>query len=113
MRQTPRPTIDAPGTVLKAWDPVRNAEAWRFPAPGSDGGVLSTAGNLVFWGVENRLLALDARTGAQLWSTVIGGGIATPVTYEIDGKQYVTVLSGTRVWTFSLDGGRGQGTGKK
>jgi glucose dehydrogenase len=94
--------------MLKAWDPVRNAEAWRFPAAGSDGGVLSTGGNRVFWGIGNRLVALDARSGAELWSTVVGGGTATPVTYELDGRQYVTIMAGQggqfprRVWTFTL-----------
>ena len=101
-QRTPRPEMTAPGNLLKAWDPVRNAEVWRFVAPGSDGGTLSTGGNLVFWAVENRLVALDARSGTQLFSAVIGGGPATPVTYEIDGRQYLTILSGTRVWAFAL-----------
>jgi outer membrane protein assembly factor BamB len=97
-----RPPVKGPANLLKAWDPVRNQEVWRFPAPGPDGGVLSTAGSLVFWGVNDRLVALDARTGAELWSSVIDGGPATPVTYELDGRQYLTVLSGKRVWTFAI-----------
>ena len=56
----------------------------------------------MFWGVNDRLVALDARTGAELWSVVVGGGPATPVTYEVDGRQYVTMLAGTRVSTFAL-----------
>ena len=101
-QRTPRPSITAPGNLLKAWDPVRNAEVWRYPVPGADGGTLSTGGNLVFWGVNDRLVALDARTGAERWSAVVGGGPATPVTYEVDGRQYVTMLAGTRVSTFAL-----------
>jgi outer membrane protein assembly factor BamB len=101
-QRAPRPSITAPGNLLKAWDPVRNAEVWRYPVPGADGGTLSTGGNLVFWGVNDRLVALDARTGAELWSAVVGGGPATPVTYEVDGRQYVTMLAGTRVSTFAL-----------
>jgi quinohemoprotein ethanol dehydrogenase len=100
-RITP-PAMTVPPNLLKAWDPVRNAEVWRFVAPGTDGGTLSTGGNLVFWGVRDRLVALDARRGVELWSAVIGGGVATPVTYELDGRQYVTILSGSRVWTFTL-----------
>lgn len=104
-QRTPRPPMKGPLNLLKAWDPVRNEEVWRLPAPGPDGGVLSTGGSLVFWGVNDRLVALDARTGVELWSSVVDGGPATPVTYELDGRQYVTVLSGKRVWTFAVPGG--------
>lgn len=103
-----RPAITQPANLLKAWDPARNAEVWRFVREGSDGGVLSTGGNLVFWGVGDRLVALDARSGAELWSTEVGSGTATPVTYELDGRQYVTIMAGrvgqspSRVWTFTL-----------
>ena len=97
-----RPAITHPGNLLKAWDPVRNAEVWRFPAGGFDGGALSTGGNLVFWGVGDRLVALDARRGTELWSTVVGNGTASPVTFELDGLQFVTILAGARVWTFTL-----------
>jgi PQQ-dependent dehydrogenase (methanol/ethanol family) len=103
-----RPTITSPATSLKAWDPVRNAEVWSFPSITSDGGVLSTGGNLVFWGVGSHLRALDARSGAQLWGAEIGSAAATPVTYELDGRQYVTILAGrsgqspARVWTFGF-----------
>ncbi|MGH7471954.1 MAG: PQQ-binding-like beta-propeller repeat protein, partial [Longimicrobiales bacterium] len=103
-----RPAITQPATLLKAWDPVRNVEVWRFPAAGSDGGALTTGGNLVFWGAGDRLFALDAKSGAELWSTVVGNGTASPVTYELDGRQYVTIMAGQggqfppRVWTFAL-----------
>jgi PQQ-dependent dehydrogenase (methanol/ethanol family) len=103
-----RPAIAHPATLLKAWDPVRNAEVWRYSAPGSDGGALATGGNLVFWGIGNRLVALDAQNGAELWSAVVGTGTASPVTYELDGRQYVTILAGQsgqsppHVWTFAL-----------
>jgi PQQ-dependent dehydrogenase (methanol/ethanol family) len=107
-RRPARPAIAQPATLLKAWDPVRNAEVWRFPAAGSDGGALSTGGDLVFWGIGNRLVALDARSGAELWSAVVGSGTASPVTYELDGRQYVSIMAGQggqfprRVWTFTL-----------
>jgi len=104
-----RPAIVEPRTALKAWDPARNAVAWVAPAVGGNGGTLSTAGNLVFWGSGDRLVALDARNGSELWFHQVGNGIATPVTYELDGVQYVTVLAGAaggqlgpRVWTFRL-----------
>jgi outer membrane protein assembly factor BamB len=102
------PEITHPLTSLKAWDPVRNAEVWRYPASGADGGALTTGGNLVFWGIGDRFIALNARTGAELWSADIGNAPATPVTFEIDGRQYVTIMAGrtrqapARVWTFML-----------
>jgi quinohemoprotein ethanol dehydrogenase len=105
----PRPPIREPRTALKAWDPARNAQAWVVPTTGGNGGTLSTGGNLVFWGAGDRIMALDARNGTELWSHQVGNGTATPVTYELDGVQYVTVMAGAaggplgpRVWTFRL-----------
>ena len=103
-----RPEITGDRTLIKAWDPVENREVWRFPSQGGNGGAMSTAGNLVFWGTGNRMVALDARSGAQLWEAEVGLGTATPVTYELDGRQYVTIMAGSggqfppRVWTFAL-----------
>jgi quinohemoprotein ethanol dehydrogenase len=104
-----RPPIREPRTALKAWDPARNALAWVVPTTGGNGGTLSTGGNLVFWGAGDRMVALDARNGSELWSHRVGNGTATPVTYELDGVQYVTVMAGAaggplvpRVWTFKL-----------
>jgi PQQ-dependent dehydrogenase (methanol/ethanol family) len=104
-----RPEITGPRTALKAWDPALNVEAWRAPSEGGNGGTLSTGGNLVFWGSGNRLVAVDARDGRELWASEVGNGTATPVTYEIDGRQYVTIMAGAgagalppRVWTFAL-----------
>jgi PQQ-dependent dehydrogenase (methanol/ethanol family) len=89
-----------------AWDPVAQKERWRIdfnPA----GGVLSTAGNLIFVGDGGgKFMALDPATGKTLWETQTMPGVATPVTYELDGKQYVAVMAGTangRVFSFALD----------
>lgn len=52
-------------------------------------------------------MALDPATGKVLWQHKLAMGIATPVTYELDGKQYVAVMSGIRdgkVYAFTLDG---------
>ena len=106
----PRPELTGPGTVLLAWDPVENREVWRKEGVGGNGGTLSTAGNLVFRGSGDRLIAHDAQTGEQLWEARVGDDTATPVTYELDGRQYVSILAGTtengppRMWTFELDG---------
>jgi glucose dehydrogenase len=89
---------------------VEQREVWRVATAGDNGGTLSTAGNLVFWGSGSRLLALDARTGAELWAAEVGRGTATPVTYSIDGVQYLSVAGGRgeadppTVWTFRLGG---------
>ncbi|MBI2752529.1 MAG: PQQ-dependent dehydrogenase, methanol/ethanol family [Betaproteobacteria bacterium] len=82
---------------LIAWDPVKQKEAWGVDlgAPWN-GGTLVTAGNLVFQGTADaRFKAFDARTGKQLWETPVGSGvIAAPMTYEVDGKQYVSIAVG-------------------
>jgi glucose dehydrogenase len=95
--------------MLVARDPVTNTEVWRVPSQGGNGGMLSTGGNLVFRGSGNRLVAHDANTGEELWDTEVGGGTATPMTYELDGVQYVSIAGGStadgpRMWTFVLDG---------
>lgn len=82
---------------LVAWDPVKQKEAWRHEhvAPWN-GGTLTTAGNLVFQGTaDGRFVAYDARNGSKLWEQPVGTGVvAAPVTYEVDGKQYVSIAVG-------------------
>ena len=88
---------DGPIGALRAIDPKTGKIAWEVPnnAP-LWGGVMTTAGNLVFWGTpEGFLKAADAKTGKVLWSFQTGSGIvAPPVTWEQDGTQYVSVVSG-------------------
>jgi quinohemoprotein ethanol dehydrogenase len=82
---------------LVAWDPVKQKEVWRHEHVSPwNGGALTTAGNLVFQGTADaRVLAFDARTGKQLWESPVGSGaMAPPVTYEVDGKQYVSIAVG-------------------
>ncbi len=81
---------------LTAWDPVAQKERWRVVYRGSSGsGTLATAGNLVFHaGPDGTLYAYRADTGEKLWEAMTAPGAATPVTYELDGKQYVSVLAG-------------------
>jgi PQQ-dependent dehydrogenase (methanol/ethanol family) len=82
---------------LVAWDPVGQRAAWRVSYPTVEGGgVLSTGGNLVFQGRADGILA-DYRVtdGAQLWQLDAGTGIiAPPVTYSVNGVQYVSVMAG-------------------
>ena len=82
---------------LIAWDPVRQREAWRVEhAYMWNGGTLATAGNLVFQGtIDGRFVAYDATDGKTLWSFDAGQGIvAGPVSYEVDGVQYIAVMAG-------------------
>ncbi|MCC5857107.1 MAG: PQQ-dependent dehydrogenase, methanol/ethanol family [Ectothiorhodospiraceae bacterium] len=109
---------------LLAWDPVNQREVWRqeYLSPWN-GGTVTTAGNLVFQGTaDGRFLAYDATTGEPLWQQEVGSGvIAGPVSYAIDGTQYVSVAVGWggvyglaqrhtdraspgRVYTFTLGG---------
>lgn len=68
------------------------------------GGLLSTAGGLVFGGVESRFFALDAGTGAELWRMNTGGDIqGAPITYLSEGRQQVTVAAGQTIITFVLE----------
>jgi PQQ-dependent dehydrogenase (methanol/ethanol family) len=82
---------------LAAWDPVGQREVWRveYEHPWN-GGVLSTAGDLVFQGdAMGHFAAFDARTGRKLWSVGTGTGIlAPPITYEAGGAQYVVIEAG-------------------
>lgn len=70
----------------------------------TDSGILTTATDLLFTGGrEGHFHALDARTGAVLWKTSLGGQIAAgPMTYQVDGKQYVTIAAGHALFTFAL-----------
>jgi quinohemoprotein ethanol dehydrogenase len=84
-------------STLQAWDPVRQELAWEVPLPGLySPGTLTTAGNLVFQGrVDGVFAAYRADTGEELWSHDLGLGIqAAPITYSVDGKQYVALLVG-------------------
>jgi quinohemoprotein ethanol dehydrogenase len=88
---------DPPTGSLVAWDPVAQQARWAVPYDDMwNGGTLSTAGNLVFQGTsDGRFVAYRATDGRQLWEQEVGGGIiAAPITYELDGIQYVAVLAG-------------------
>jgi len=77
-----------PKTGKIVWEIKNNAPLW--------GGVLTTAGNLVFWGTPEGLLkAADAKTGKVVWEFQTGSGVvAPPVTWMQNGEQYVSVVSG-------------------
>ncbi len=82
---------------LIAWDPVAQKAAWKVPyqSPGN-GGVVATAGNLVFQGTaDGHLVAYSAAKGEKLWSADAQTGVvAAPMTYSVDGEQYVAIAAG-------------------
>lgn len=114
---------------LLAWDAVRQKPLWKVPTPHTwNGGVMATAGNLVFQGtIGSEFKAYSADKGKLAWTFATQSPvIAAPITYSVNGKQYVTVLTGMgtsgaafgkdlgivldartqprRVLTFALDG---------
>jgi PQQ-dependent dehydrogenase (methanol/ethanol family) len=93
--------------MLSAWDPVTQSERWFAPGGGSNGGgALATAGNLVFQALnDGRLVAYSADKGEKLLDLPTGqtSGMGPPITYLLDGKQYVAVLGGQG----TVVGGRG------
>lgn len=88
--------------LIVAWDPVAAAPRWELEHTGPwNGGMLSTAGNLLFQGnADGELAAYRADTGEKLWAFDAQTGIvAPPVTYRLDGEQYIAVVAG---WGGSL-----------
>ncbi|HEY5906624.1 MAG TPA: PQQ-dependent dehydrogenase, methanol/ethanol family [Vicinamibacteria bacterium] len=93
--------------ILRALDLRTGRAAWERPQTGpadSWGGVLATAGGLVFYGEDGgALAAADARTGALLWRFPTNEvWKASPMTYSFDGRQYVAVASGPNILVFGL-----------
>jgi quinohemoprotein ethanol dehydrogenase len=94
------PIVERPGDghgYLIAWNPVTQKEAWRVQHRGLwNGGTLATAGGLVFQGeATGAFSAYDAKTGKVLWKFDAGLGIiGAPMSYSIDGRQYVSILVG-------------------
>ena len=92
-----QPPKSKPFGRLIAWDPVRQKAAWTQEQVSPwNGGTLSTAGNLVFQGTaDGRFMAYNAKTGEKLWESPTGTGVvAAPITYEVDGRQYVSIAVG-------------------
>ena len=95
----------------KAWDPVNQKLVWSIKEDLPFlGGALTTAGGLLFYGNQHGILkAVDASNGNILWSFKADSGIsAAPVTYEIGGKQYVSIVTGRLVGPPSFFGALGQ-----
>jgi len=92
------------GAII-AIDPHTGQAKWKFPQfDVSEAGILTTASDLVFTGSrEGYFQALDARTGTFLWKTNLGAQIVNgPITYAVEGKQYVATISGQSIVVFGL-----------
>ena len=91
---------------VRAIDPKTGDRKWEFQlAPTSRSGLLATAGDVVFGGsVDGYFYALDANSGEELWHIPVGARVqAAPISYMVDGNQYVTVAAGNAVFTFGLN----------
>jgi alcohol dehydrogenase (cytochrome c) len=92
------------GSVM-ALDIRTGEKKWKFDMTDvTDSGILTTASDLLFTGGrEGYFHALDARTGALLWKASVGGPVsAAPITYSIDGKQYVAIAAGHALFVYGL-----------
>ncbi len=93
------------GGRIVALDPKTGNIVWHFDTVSTPtGGVLATAGGLVFAGdAEGYLIAFDGHTGKVLWHFQAGGAIlAPPISYALDGRQYIAVAAGQTMITFAL-----------
>jgi len=91
--------------VLRALDPDTGEKVWEFRLNEmTESGVLTTSTNVLFTGSrEGHFFALDARDGTVLWRKYLGGQvIASPMSFAVDGKQYVSVAAGHAMFTFAL-----------
>jgi len=91
--------------AIRAIDPLTGERRWEFKMPNvTESGILTTATDVLFGGGrEGYFMALDARTGALLWKTTLGGIIISgPMSYAVDGRQFVAVTAGNALFTFAL-----------
>ncbi|MBV9746750.1 MAG: PQQ-dependent dehydrogenase, methanol/ethanol family, partial [Acidobacteriia bacterium] len=81
-----------------AWDPIARKERWRAANAAAGpfaGGTLATAGNVVFSSVNDKLLAFRADTGEKVLELATGlTQMGPPITFQVDGRQYITVAGG-------------------
>jgi len=90
-------TADVGVSALVAWSPIEQRAVWRVGLPGVwNGGIVTTAGNLVFQGrCDGTFAAYAADTGKELWSFDAQVGIiGAPITYKVGNRQYLTVMAG-------------------
>jgi alcohol dehydrogenase (cytochrome c) len=93
-------------SAITAVDPQTGNKKWeyRLSAPSTEAGILTTAGDVLFsGGRDGAFYALDARDGKLVWETNLGPSVsAGPMTYMVNGKQYVSIQCGSSLFTFAL-----------
>ena len=93
-------------TAIRALDPLTGDLRWEYPIPTAwwGAGILTTAGRVLFSGTaDGYVFALDDSTGEVLWHMSVGGQVhAAPMSYSVDGRQYVTVAANHALFTFAL-----------
>jgi alcohol dehydrogenase (cytochrome c) len=104
---TKRPPDEHSQKILLAFSVPEGEPVWRYPQVGrgdSWGGTLTTAGGLLFFADDSRSFeAVDASSGKPLWHFNTGQRIdASPMTYAIDGMQYVAIAAGSDIFSFTL-----------
>jgi alcohol dehydrogenase (cytochrome c) len=91
--------------AIRAIDPKTGEKKWDFKMVSyTESGVLSTAGDLIFGGgIDGDFMALDAKTGNPLWHVYLDGANASgPISYAVDGKQYIVGTGGGAMYVFAL-----------
>ena len=97
--------LERPTGALKAIDALSGTEQWSFPYfSNPNGGALSTAGGVVFAGEsDGNFIALEARTGRDLWHVQLGAAIySAAITFALEGTQYVVIPAGSALFAFAL-----------
>ena len=97
--------IDNYHSAVRAINPATGDVQWEYPiAPRSTSGLMSTAGDVVFGGtVDGYFFAIDAVSGEELWYMTVGARVhSAPISYAVDGEQYVSIAAGNVVFTFGL-----------
>jgi alcohol dehydrogenase (cytochrome c) len=106
----PFPRGGTPGedeySAVRAIDPKTGQKKWDFrqPAMRTEAGILTTGSDVLFSGSrDGTFYALDARDGKLLWQTNLGPSVAAgPMSYSVNGKQYVSIMVGSSLFTFGL-----------
>ena len=91
--------------AIRAIDPKTGERKWDFKLPDvTDSGILTTASDVLFaGGREGYFFALNARTGALLWKAAVGAQVSSgPMTYSVNGRQYVAVAAGNSLFVYAL-----------
>jgi alcohol dehydrogenase (cytochrome c) len=91
--------------AIRAFDPQTGERKWEYKLTDvTDSGILTTASDLLFvGGREGYFMAMDARNGELLWKAVVGGQVsAGPMSYSVNGKQYVAIAAGNSLFVYGL-----------